>query len=70
MARRRDRRPGPGRLCDDGAAESQYGLYPGHHGGSCHDVPPAELRDRWTDWNRTAPDNDHTGLVSVYVKPS
>ena len=29
-----------------------------------------ELRDRWTDWNRTAPDNDHTGLVSVYVKPS
>ena len=29
-----------------------------------------ELRDRWTDWDRTAPDNDHTGLVSVYVKPA
>ncbi len=28
------------------------------------------LRDRWTDWDRTSPDNDHTGLVSIYVKPA
>jgi len=28
-----------------------------------------ELRDRWKDWHRTAPDNDATGRVSVYVKP-
>jgi SAM-dependent methyltransferase len=27
------------------------------------------LLDRWTDWNRTAPDNDDTGRVSIYVKP-
>ena len=29
-----------------------------------------ELRDRWTDWDRTTPDNDNTGRVSVYVKPA
>jgi hypothetical protein len=28
------------------------------------------LRDRWTDWDRQPPDNDHTGRVSVYVKPA
>ena len=27
------------------------------------------LRERWTDWNHTAPDNDHTGRVSIYFKP-
>jgi SAM-dependent methyltransferase len=26
------------------------------------------LRDRWTDWEGTAPGNDHTGGVSIYVK--
>jgi hypothetical protein len=25
------------------------------------------LRDRWADWDRTAPDNDRTGRVSIYV---
>ncbi len=29
-----------------------------------------ELRDRWAGWDGRAPDNDHTGLVSVYVKPA
>ncbi len=28
------------------------------------------LQDRWADWHRTAPDNDHTGTVSIYVKDS
>ncbi|HEX7396263.1 MAG TPA: hypothetical protein VF312_01850 [Propionibacteriaceae bacterium] len=28
------------------------------------------LQDRWADWQRTAPDNDHTGAVSIYVKDS
>ena len=28
------------------------------------------LQDRWSDWHRTAPDNDHTGAVSIYVKDS
>ena len=28
------------------------------------------LRERWTDWHRTAPDNDDTGKVSIYVKPT
>jgi hypothetical protein len=28
-----------------------------------------QLRNRWTGWDRTAPDNDDTGGVSVYVKP-
>ncbi len=28
------------------------------------------LRARWKDWERTPPDNDDTGLVSVYEKPA
>ena len=28
------------------------------------------LQDRWADWRRTAPDNEHTGAVSIYVKDS
>lgn len=26
------------------------------------------LRERWADWDRTAPDNNRTGRVSIYVK--
>ena len=28
------------------------------------------LQGRWADWQRTAPDNEHTGAVSIYVKDS